>query len=176
LPVPDSSKSTKEDTAPRPAAVTRPARPLTPTTLHPTLLSTVLLLLKNTTPTPHLRPTPTTTLSTTLKQYDFILKKKIFLIIYFFNFKEDEATKRSVLDALWRAFQAITGGALTIGGQLAKGSGAILQAKGKLIASAGPVVSEFGKTIATKAAVPGYAPSYVSYATILNFCVFGNIF
>lgn len=77
--------------------------------------------------------------------------------------KEDEATKRSVLDALWRAFQAITGGALTIGGHLAKGSGAILQAKGKLIASAGPVVSEFGKTIATKAAVPSYAPTYVSY-------------
>jgi hypothetical protein len=96
-----------------------------------------------------------------LNQYEFILAKNILIIICIY-LKEDEATKRSVLDALWRAFQAITGGALTIGGQLARGSGAILQAKGKLIASAGPVVSEFGKTIATKAAVPGYAPSYVS--------------
>lgn len=75
-----------------------------------------------------------------------------------------------MLDALWRAFQAIAGGALTIGGQIAKGSGTILQAKGKLIASAGPVVSEFGKTIATKAAIPSYVPTYVSYS-IFNFFI-----
>ncbi|XP_059473443.1 uncharacterized protein LOC132195452 [Neocloeon triangulifer] len=74
---------------------------------------------------------------------------------------EDQATKRSVLDALWRAFQAITGGALTIGGHIAKGGGALLEAKGKLIASAGPVVSDFGRTVAAKAvASPNYSPSY----------------
>ncbi|CAB3376430.1 Hypothetical predicted protein [Cloeon dipterum] len=70
---------------------------------------------------------------------------------------EDQLTKRSVLDALWRAFQAITGGALTIGGHLARGGGALLEAKGKLIASAGPVVSDFGRTVAAKAVAPGYS-------------------
>ncbi|CAB3376433.1 Hypothetical predicted protein [Cloeon dipterum] len=75
---------------------------------------------------------------------------------------EDQLTKRSVLDALWRAFQAITGGALTIGGHLARGGGALLEAKGKLIASAGPVVSDFGRTVAAKAVAPGYSSVHVS--------------
>ncbi|GAB0091978.1 hypothetical protein DMENIID0001_069040 [Sergentomyia squamirostris] len=59
--------------------------------------------------------------------------------------------KKSILNTLFQAVKAITGGVTAIKGQLIKGSGYLISAKGKLIASSGDKVTNVGKKIVTNA-------------------------
>ncbi|XP_055697946.1 uncharacterized protein LOC129798693 isoform X2 [Phlebotomus papatasi] len=59
--------------------------------------------------------------------------------------------KKSILNTLFQAVKAITGGVTAIKGQLIKGSGYLISGSGKLIAASGDKVTNVGKTIITKA-------------------------
>ncbi|XP_059611058.1 uncharacterized protein LOC132257987 [Phlebotomus argentipes] len=59
--------------------------------------------------------------------------------------------KKSILNTLFQAVKAITGGVTAIKGQLIKGSGYLISAKGKLIAASGDKVTNVGKKIVTNA-------------------------
>nr|XP_040232843.2 hornerin [Anopheles coluzzii]XP_040232853.2 hornerin [Anopheles coluzzii]XP_040232861.2 hornerin [Anopheles coluzzii] len=59
--------------------------------------------------------------------------------------------KKSILNTLFQAVKAITGGVTAIKGQLIKGSGYLVSGAGKLIASGGDAVTGVGKKIALSA-------------------------
>ncbi|XP_053678061.1 uncharacterized protein LOC128728460 [Anopheles nili] len=59
--------------------------------------------------------------------------------------------KKSILNTLFQAVKAITGGVTAIKGQLIKGSGYLVSGAGKLIASGGDAVTGVGKKIAQSA-------------------------
>ncbi|XP_055676487.1 uncharacterized protein LOC129785856 isoform X2 [Lutzomyia longipalpis] len=59
--------------------------------------------------------------------------------------------KKSILNTLFQAVKAITGGVTAIKGQLIKGSGYLISASGKLVAASGDKVTNVGKQIVTKA-------------------------
>jgi hypothetical protein len=59
--------------------------------------------------------------------------------------------KKSILNTLFQAVKAITGGVTTLGGQLIKGSGYAVSAKGKLIQAGGDAVSGAGQQIINSA-------------------------
>ncbi|KAF4532093.1 hypothetical protein B566_EDAN006187 [Ephemera danica] len=68
--------------------------------------------------------------------------------------QEDSRARNAVLNAMWRALKSAAGGALAVGGTLARNGGAILQAKGRLMAATGPLVVALGKQVAEDALHP----------------------
>jgi len=69
--------------------------------------------------------------------------------------------KKSVLNTIFQAVKAITGGVTALKGQLIKGSGYAVSASGNLVAGAGDKVTDFGKSIINSAHVnsPTFATS-----------------
>uniref|UniRef100_A0A336M9I1 CSON012360 protein n=1 Tax=Culicoides sonorensis TaxID=179676 RepID=A0A336M9I1_CULSO len=67
--------------------------------------------------------------------------------------------KRNILNTLFQAVKAISGGIVGIKGQLIKGSGYLVSAKGKLIASSGDQVSSQGHKITHSATLVPAGPS-----------------
>ncbi|XP_055923132.1 uncharacterized protein LOC129953744 isoform X2 [Eupeodes corollae] len=59
--------------------------------------------------------------------------------------------KKSVLNTIFQAVKAITGGVTALKGQLIKGSGYVLSAGGKLVAASGDKVTDVGKNIINSA-------------------------
>ncbi|XP_055851384.1 uncharacterized protein LOC129915743 [Episyrphus balteatus] len=59
--------------------------------------------------------------------------------------------KKSVLNTIFQAVKAITGGVTALKGQLIKGSGYVLSAGGKLVAASGDKVTDVGKSIINSA-------------------------
>ncbi|XP_063706182.1 uncharacterized protein LOC134835241 [Culicoides brevitarsis] len=70
--------------------------------------------------------------------------------------------KRNILNTLFQAVKAISGGIVGLKGQLIKGSGYLVSAKGKLIASSGDQVSGLGNKIAHSATLVPAGPSHGS--------------
>ncbi|XP_031616422.1 uncharacterized protein LOC116336615 [Contarinia nasturtii] len=70
--------------------------------------------------------------------------------------------KKNILNTLFQAVKAITGGVTAIKGQLIKGSGYALSSGGKLIAASGDAVTNVGKKIALSAKLlpPEHKPHY----------------
>jgi hypothetical protein len=86
----------------------------------------------------------------------------------FFCFQQPEhfdafALKRSILNTIFQAVKAITGGVTAIKGQLIKGSGYLVSASGKLIASSGDAVTAKGKQLALSAKLiePSSQPNHI---------------
>lgn len=67
--------------------------------------------------------------------------------------------KRNILNTLFQAVKAISGGIVGIKGQLIKGSGYLVSAKGKLISSSGDQVSGLGTKITHSATLVPAGPS-----------------
>lgn len=67
--------------------------------------------------------------------------------------------KRNILNTLFQAVKAISGGIVGIKGQLIKGSGYLVSAKGKLIASSGDQVSGLGTKLTHSATLVPAGPS-----------------
>lgn len=67
--------------------------------------------------------------------------------------------KRNILNTLFQAVKAISGGIVGIKGQLIKGSGYLVSAKGKLISSSGDQVSGVGNKIQHSATLVPAGPS-----------------
>ncbi|EDW14520.1 uncharacterized protein LOC6572956 isoform X1 [Drosophila mojavensis] len=72
--------------------------------------------------------------------------------------------KKSVLNTIFQAVKAITGGVTALKGQLIKGSGYALSASGNLVAASGDKVTDVGKSIINSAHVNShtYATSHSS--------------
>ncbi|KAH8417810.1 hypothetical protein KR222_006232 [Zaprionus bogoriensis] len=72
--------------------------------------------------------------------------------------------KKSVLNTIFQAVKAITGGVTALKGQLIKGSGYVLSAGGNLVAASGDKVTDVGKSIINSAHVNShtYATSHSS--------------
>lgn len=68
--------------------------------------------------------------------------------------------KKSVLNTIFQAVKAITGGVTALKGQLIKGSGYVLSAGGNLVAASGDKVTDVGKSIINSAHVNSH-----TYAT-----------
>lgn len=59
--------------------------------------------------------------------------------------------KQDILNTIFQAVKAITGGVVGIGGQLIKGSGYLVSASGKLVSASGDQVTKVGQTVAKSA-------------------------
>lgn len=59
--------------------------------------------------------------------------------------------KKSVLNTIFQAVKAITGGVTALKGQLIKGSGYALKASGHVVAASGDKVTDFGRVIINSA-------------------------
>lgn len=59
--------------------------------------------------------------------------------------------KKSILNTLFQAVKAITGGVTILNGQLIKGGGALASGVGKLISIKGDAVTNFGRHIVSSA-------------------------
>lgn len=72
--------------------------------------------------------------------------------------------KKSVLNTIFQAVKAITGGVTALKGQLIKGSGYALSAGGNLVAASGDKVTDVGKSIINSAHINShtYATSHSS--------------
>lgn len=72
--------------------------------------------------------------------------------------------KKSVLNTIFQAVKAITGGVTALKGQLIKGSGYVLSAGGNLVAASGDKVTDVGKSIINSAHINShtYATSHSS--------------
>ncbi|XP_067619296.1 uncharacterized protein [Eurosta solidaginis] len=69
--------------------------------------------------------------------------------------------KKSILNTIFQAVKAITGGVTALKGQLIKGSGYALSASGNLVAASGDKVTDVGKSIINSAQINthSYGPS-----------------
>ncbi|XP_054726311.1 uncharacterized protein LOC129236121 isoform X1 [Anastrepha obliqua] len=67
--------------------------------------------------------------------------------------------KKSVLNTIFQAVKAITGGVTALKGQLIKGSGYALSASGNLVASSGDKVTDVGKAIINSAQINSHGYS-----------------
>ncbi|XP_012156184.1 uncharacterized protein LOC101461016 isoform X1 [Ceratitis capitata] len=80
--------------------------------------------------------------------------------------------KKSVLNTIFQAVKAITGGVTALKGQLIKGSGYALSASGNLVASSGDKVTDVGKAIINSAQInshSGYGGGGVSVHPFAKF-------
>ncbi|XP_015588405.1 uncharacterized protein LOC107264546 isoform X2 [Cephus cinctus] len=61
------------------------------------------------------------------------------------------AFKKAILNTLFQALKAISGGAIALKGQLIKGGGHLISAKGRIISAKGEAISSLGRHIASSA-------------------------
>ncbi|XP_037029266.1 uncharacterized protein LOC119069317 isoform X2 [Bradysia coprophila] len=76
--------------------------------------------------------------------------------------------KKSILNTLFEAVKAITGGITAINGQLIKGSGYVISAGGKVVSASGDAVTNVGKKIALSAKLiepHNTKPNFLKYAS-----------
>ncbi|XP_049304376.1 uncharacterized protein LOC109579176 isoform X1 [Bactrocera dorsalis] len=80
--------------------------------------------------------------------------------------------KKSVLNTIFQAVKAITGGVTALKGQLIKGSGYALSASGNLVASSGDKVTDVGKAIINSAQINSHG--YGGGASVHPFAKFSS--
>ncbi|XP_033212721.1 uncharacterized protein LOC117170216 [Belonocnema kinseyi] len=68
--------------------------------------------------------------------------------------------KKAILNTVFQALKAISGGVLALKGQLIKGGGFLVSTKGKIISSTGEAISSLGRNIASSTYVVAPKPAY----------------
>ncbi|XP_051173644.1 uncharacterized protein LOC127289623 [Leptopilina boulardi] len=76
--------------------------------------------------------------------------------------------KKAILNTVFQAIKAISGGVLALKGQLIKGGGFLISTKGRLISSTGEAISNLGRNIASSTYVVAPKPVYTQTGYAYN--------